>query len=117
MNMIEIREPLRIASQGNMDGVGAYVLPVGTVFYKEKVMPEGQTLYRVYFYHKGLIAHENLRQGDKITTPMWLHNLSRDEADNLFKQFPLSREDVLAAVEANKITRDDLVDILRSLPE
>jgi hypothetical protein len=116
MDMIETREPLRIASVTNPEGVGSHALPSGVVLYRDKIMPEGQTSYLTYFYHKGRIAHEELKPDDKRTIPSWLHNITAEEAENLFKQFPLSKQDVIAAVKANKITRDDLVDILRHLP-
>jgi hypothetical protein len=119
LKMIKTTEPLLI--EGNTDDQHDYVLPRGTTLYHDKSFPEGFERYLVYFNHKGVIAHEEVpmkpEYGGALVDPLWLSNIDADTLKALFKRFPLSKEDVAAAVKANAITRDDLADILRSQPE
>ncbi|TBN47429.1 hypothetical protein EYC95_10040 [Pseudomonas sp. BGI-2] len=119
MSMIKTKEPLLI--EGPNGDENYYVLPLGTTLYRDKSFPEGHDRYVVYLNHKGAIAHEEVPmrpeyQGDFIS-PLWMSNVDSDALKKIFKRFPLSKEDVAAAIKSNKITRDDLADIIRSLPE
>lgn len=129
MKIIRTHEPLLISpdiedisvSEGELENENCYVLPRGTRLYVDEYMPEGHVLYHAYFYHKGRIAHEiepmlPQYQGNLIA-PTWLYNIDSGGLARIFKRFPLSKKDVEAAVRANEMSRDDLVDIIRSLPE
>lgn len=118
MPMLRSKEPLLIESQfGEVD----YVLPAGTVLYHDRSFPEGHDRYIVYFNHKGVIDHEEVpmkpEYGGTFIDPLWLSNIDADVLEAIFRRFPLSRADVQAVIEANGITRDDLADIIRSLPQ
>ncbi|AJO78124.1 MULTISPECIES: hypothetical protein [Pseudomonas] len=118
MKMIKTKEPLLIESPTGDDNY--YVLPVGTTLYREKSFPEGHDRYVVYLNHKGNIAHEEVpmkpEYGGQLIDPLWVSNVDADTLKVLFNRFPLSKDDVVAAIKSNEITRDDLADIIRSLP-
>lgn len=119
MKAIKITEPLLIESENNDKNF--YVLPVGTVMYHEKGFSEGYSRYIVYFNHKGNIAHQenydNSEYDSQVISPSWLSNIDDEALKTLFIRFPLSKEDVRSAVQANQITKDDLIDIIRSMPD
>ncbi|MDR2487945.1 MAG: hypothetical protein LBD42_00310 [Desulfovibrio sp.] len=117
MKMYRINEPLQIS--GNDEGF--YFIPVGTVLYLEKSMDEGHDLYWTPFYHKGAIdateVHLEPKHEGRLVIPQWLNNIDKDQMEEIFSKFPLTKYDIKAAVRANHITRDDLADIIRSVPE
>ncbi|MFJ2688215.1 hypothetical protein ACIOYV_31320 [Pseudomonas sp. NPDC087342] len=119
LKMIKTKEPLLL--EGPNGDEHDYVLPVGTTLYHDKSYPEGFDRYLVYLNHKGVIAHEVVpmkpEYGGALIDPLWLSNIDADTLKDLFKRFPLSKEDVAAAIKANEITKDDLADIIRSMPE
>jgi len=127
MEIIRTLEPLLIAPEfgdeqgGELENENYYVLPRGVHLYVDEGMAEGHVRYRAYFYHKGHIAHEEVPMLPKYQgtffAPSWLHNVDSDTLARMFKRFPLTRKDVEEAVRANEITRDDLVNIIRALPE
>jgi len=117
--MIKTKEPLLI--EGPNGDENYYVLPLGTTLYHDKSFPEGHDRYVVYLNHKGAIAHEEVpmkpEYGGSFIDPLWMSNIDADTLKEIFKRFPLSKEDVAAAIKSNGFTRDDLADIIRSLPE
>jgi hypothetical protein len=119
MKMIKTKEPLLI--EGPNGDENYYVLPLGTTLYHDKSFPEGHDRYVVYLNHKGAIAHEEVpmkpEYGGSFIDPLWMSNIDADTLKEIFKRFPLSKEDVAAAIKSNGFTRDDLADIIRSLPE
>ncbi len=119
MKMIKTKEPLLI--EGPNGDENYYVLPLGTTLYHDKSFPEGHDRYVVYLNHKGAIAHDEVpmkpEYGGSFIDPLWISNIDVDTLKEIFKRFPLSKEDVVAAIKSNEITRDDLADIIRSLPE
>lgn len=119
MKMIKTKEPLLI--EGPNGDENYYVLPLGTTLYHDKSFPEGHDRYVVYLNHKGAIAHDEVpmkpEYGGSFIDPLWVSNIDVDTLKEIFKRFPLSKEDVVAAIKSNEITRDDLADIIRSLPE
>ncbi len=98
-----------------------YVLPAGTTLYYDKSFSEGHDRYIVYFYHKGVIAYEDVPMKPEykgnFVSPLWMSNVDADALKKMFKRFPLSKEDVAAVVKANGITKDDMADIIRSMPD
>ncbi|MEE3936002.1 hypothetical protein [Pseudomonas viridiflava] len=118
MKIIKTKEPLLIESPTGDDNY--YVLPTGTSLYREKSFPEGHDRYVIYLNHKGNIAHEDVpmkpEYDGQFIDPLWASNIDADTLKILFNRFPLSKEDVIAAIKSNEITRDDLADIIRSLP-
>ncbi|QVW26896.1 hypothetical protein KJF94_14280 [Pseudomonas hormoni] len=117
--MLRTKAPLLIEGVEGDDNY--YVLPAGVTLYYDKSFPEGHDRYIVYLNHKGAIAYEDVPmkpeyQGNFIS-PLWTSNIDSDALKKIFKRFPLSKEDVVAAIKSNEITRDDLADIIRSLPE
>ncbi|RON72681.1 hypothetical protein BK671_00875 [Pseudomonas fluorescens] len=119
MKMIKTEEPLLI--EGLNGDENAYVLPLGTTLYHDKSFPEGHDRYVVYLNHKGAIAHEEVSMkpeyGGSYIDPLWLANVDADNLKEIFKRFPLSKKDIAAAIKANEITKDDLADIIRSMPD
>ncbi|WP_367253589.1 hypothetical protein [Pseudomonas sp. stari2] len=119
LEMVKTQEPLLIEGQGGDDNY--YVLPMGTTLYHDKSFPEGHDRYVVYLNHKGAIAHEETpmkpEYGGSFIDPLWLANIDADTLKDIFKRFPLSRKDIFAALKANEITKDDLADIIRSMPD
>lgn len=117
--MIKTKEPLLI--EGPNGDENYYVLPLGTTLYHDKSFPEGHDRYVVYLNHKGAIAHEEVpmkpEYGGSFIDPLWVSNVDADTLKEIFKRFPLSKEDVAAAIKANEISKDDLADIIRSMPE
>jgi hypothetical protein len=115
--MFRIKEPLQISGEKR----GNYILPSGTVLYYDKSFGEGHSLYWIPFYHKGKIDWEEVHlepkhQGNLIL-PLWLYNIDTEQLKDLLKRFPLSKSDIKAANRVNEITKDDLIDIIRSMPE
>lgn len=119
VKMIKTKEPLLI--EGPNGDENYYVLPLGTTLYHDMSFPEGHDRYVVYLNHKGAIAHDEVpmkpEYGGSFIDPLWISNIDVDTLKEIFKRFPLSKEDVVAAIKSNEITRDDLADIIRSLPE
>jgi len=117
--MIKTKEPLLI--EGPNGDESYYVLPLGTTLYHDKNFPEGHDRYVVYLNHKGAIAHEEIpmkpEYGGSFIDPLWLANVNEETLKEIFKRFPLSKTDVAAAIKANEITKDDLADIIRSMPD
>lgn len=119
MKMIKTKEPLLI--EGPNGDESYYVLPMGTTLYHDKSFSEGHDRYVVYFNHKGTIAHEAVpmkpEYGGSFIDPLWLENVDADILKEIFKRFPLSKKDIAAAIKANEITKDDLADIIRAMPD
>lgn len=119
MKMIKTKEPLLI--EGPNGGENDYVLPQGTTLYHDKSFPEGHDRYVVYFNHKGPVAYKDVAlktgYGGPFIDPLWLADVDADTLKEIFKRFPLSKQDVAAAISASEITRNDLADIIRSMPE
>lgn len=117
MKMYRINEPLQISGE---DG-GHYFLPTGTVLYLEKSFDEGHDLYWTPFFHKGRIdateVHLEPKHQGRLVVPQWLNNLDGMQLKELFSAFPLTTSDIKAAVRANQLTREDLLEIIRSMPE
>ncbi|TWC50554.1 hypothetical protein FBY04_119142 [Pseudomonas sp. SJZ080] len=117
--MLRTQEPLLI--EGADGDEYFYALPAGVTLYYDKRFPEGHDRYIVYLNHKGAIAHEDVPMRPEyrgnFISPLWVSNIDPEILKKNFKRVPLSREDVAAAVKSNEITRDDLVDIIRSLPD
>jgi hypothetical protein len=116
--MFRIKEPLQISAQ---EDDGDYILPVGTVLYYDDSFDEGHTLYWTPFYHKGKIDWEEVHLEPKhqgvLIAPLWLNNIDAEQLKDLLKRFSLSKSYIKAAIKANEITKDDLIDIIRSIPE
>ncbi|MFP0197910.1 hypothetical protein ACKJSM_22400 [Pseudomonas sp. PHC1] len=119
LERVKTTEPLLIEGQGGDDNY--YVLPMGTTLYHDKSFPEGHDRYVVYLNHKGAIAHEEVpmkpEYGGSFIDPLWLANIDADTLKDIFKRFPLSKKDISAALKANEITKDDLADIIRAMPD
>lgn len=119
MKMIKTKEPMLIEGQGGDNNY--YVLPMGATLYYDKSFPEGHDRYIVYLNHKGSIAHEEVSMeseyGGSFVDPLWVANIDADTLKEIFKRFPLSKKDVSAALKANEITKDDLADIIRAMPD
>ncbi|NKF29548.1 MULTISPECIES: hypothetical protein [unclassified Pseudomonas] len=119
LEMVKTKEPLLIEGQDGDDNY--YVLPMGTTLYHDKSFPEGHDRYVVYLNHKGAIAHEEVpmkpEYGGSFIDPLWLANIDADTLKDIFKRFPLSKKDISAALKANEITKDDLADIIRAMPD
>ncbi|WP_248740710.1 hypothetical protein [Pseudomonas sp. MWU12-2029] len=119
LELVKTKEPLLVEGQGGDDNY--YVLPMGTTLYHDKSFPEGHDRYVVYLNHKGAIAHEEVpmkpEYGGSFIDPLWLANIDADTLKDIFKRFPLSKKDISAALKANEITKDDLADIIRAMPD
>lgn len=119
MKMYRTKEPLRISNNG--DDRYSYILPVGAVLYYDHDFDEGHSLYWTPVYHKGRFECEEVllepKHQGRLVVPLWLDNIDAAELKFLFNRFPLSRSDVEAVIKANHITKDDLIDIIRSMPE
>jgi hypothetical protein len=117
MKMFRIKEPLQISGEDD----GEYILPVGTVLYYEDSFAEGHSLFWTPFYHKGKIdweeVHLEQKHQGRLIVPLWLNNINAEQLKALFARLPLTKSDINAAIKANQITKDDLVDIIRSMPE
>lgn len=119
MKMIKTKEPMLI---GGKDGdENYYVLPMGTTVYYEKSFSEGFSRYMVYFNHSGPIVGDEVPMEPKyqgsLVDPLWLSDIDADTLKEIFKRFPLSKKDIAAAIKSNEITKDDLADIIRSMPD
>ena len=119
MQMIKTKEPLLI--EGPNGDENYYVLPLGTTLYHDKSFPEGHDRYVIYLNHKGAIAHEEVpmkpEYGGSFIDPLWVANVDSDNLKEIFKRFPLSKKDIAAAIKANEITKEDLADIIRAMPD
>lgn len=117
--MIKTKEPLLIEGSNGDDN--AYVLPLGTTLYYDQSYPEGFSRYWVYFNHKGVIAGDEVPMKPEyrgsLIDPLWLSNVDADTLKEMFKRFPLSKHDIAAAIKANALSKDDLADIIRSMPD
>lgn len=58
-----------------------------------------------------------LEWGGNYIAPVWLDKITKDELKEMMQHFPLSKSDVLEIIKSNELTRDDLADIARQLPE
>ncbi|OLF54793.1 hypothetical protein BTN82_11890 [Pseudomonas chlororaphis] len=109
MPSFKILEPLSIEGQGTG-------LPAGAVLFYDTSFAEGHSRYLAYFYHKGRIAQEALPNalwpGQARISPLWLENIDPGNAPGS----SVTREDVIAAVQAGQLSRQELAAIVESLP-
>ncbi|EPL03533.1 hypothetical protein [Pseudomonas sp. CF161] len=121
LGMLKIKtlEPLLIA--GPLEDDNVYALPPGTLLFQDTGFAEGHVRYLAYFYHKGAFAHEevpaDLEHGPTLGAPTWLYNVDLDNPDAPIPRPPMTRDDIVQAVRAGQVTRQDLSAILRSLPK
>ncbi len=119
MKMIKTREPMLIGGQNGDENY--YVLPMGATVYYDKSFSEGFSRYMVYFNHHGPIVGDEVPMEPKyqgsLVDPLWLSDVDADTLKEIFKRFPLSKKDIAAAIKSNEITKDDLADIIRSMPD
>ena len=118
--MYKTKEPLLI-SYREIEGNSFYVLPPGTVLYLDEVMPEGFCRFIIYANFRGIPHSEEISMkpewyGNYIA-PVWLDKITKDELKEMMQHFPLSKGDMLEIIKSNDLTRDDLADIVRQLPE
>ncbi|AZD35363.1 hypothetical protein C4K22_2620 [Pseudomonas chlororaphis subsp. aurantiaca] len=110
MSRFKTLEPLSI------EGQTAAALPAGTVLYYDTGFAEGHSRYLAYFYHKGVIAQEALPKafwpGQERISPLWLWNVDAEQAPAQ----TMTREDIVAAVKAGQLSRQELAAIVESLP-
>ncbi|MGY4663652.1 hypothetical protein ACVWZ9_004446 [Pseudomonas chlororaphis] len=110
MSRFKTLEPLSI------EGQAAVALPAGTVLYYDTGFAEGHGRYLAYFYHKGVIAQEALPKafwpGQERISPLWLWNIDPEQVP----EKTVTREDIVAAVQAGQLSRQELAAILQSLP-
>ncbi|QTT89473.1 hypothetical protein [Pseudomonas chlororaphis] len=103
-------EPLSI------EGQTAAALPAGTVLYYDTGFAEGHSRYLAYFYHKGVIAQEALPKvfwpGQEQISPLWLWNVDPEQVPAQ----TMMREDIVAAIQAGQLSRQELAAIVESLP-
>lgn len=118
VKMYRIKEPLLI-SNGEFEGI--YILPAGTVLYLDGSMPEGFYRFIIYANFNGIPDSEKipmkLEWGGNYIAPVWLEKITKDELKKMMQQFPLTKKNVLEIIKSNELTRDDLADIVRQLPE
>ncbi|AZC30537.1 hypothetical protein PUP68_14060 [Pseudomonas chlororaphis] len=111
MSRFKTLEPLSI------EGQTAAALPAGTVLYYDTGFAEGHSRYLAYFYHKGVIAQEALPKafwpGQASISPLWLWNVDPGQVPD---QAAMTREDIVAAVQAGQLSRQELAAIVESLP-
>ncbi|AZC88877.1 hypothetical protein C4K29_2576 [Pseudomonas chlororaphis subsp. piscium] len=111
MTSFKTLEPLSI------EGQTAAALPAGTVLYYDTGFAEGHGRYLAYFYHKGVIAQEALPKafwpGQASISPLWLWNVDPEQASD---KAVMTREDIVAAVRAGQLSRQELAAIVESLP-
>ncbi|AZD21807.1 hypothetical protein C4K24_2504 [Pseudomonas chlororaphis subsp. aurantiaca] len=109
MSRFKTLEPLSIEGQ-------AAALPAGTVLYYDTGFAEGHGRYLAYFYHKGVIAQEALPKafwpGQEQISPLWLWNIDPEQVP----EKTMTREDIVAAVQAGQLSRQELAAILQALP-
>lgn len=110
MSRFKTLEPLSI------EGQAAATLPAGTVLYYDTGFAEGHSRYLAYFYHKGVIAQEALPKafwpGQEQISPLWLWNIDPEQVP----EKTMTREDIVAAVQAGQLSRQELAAILQALP-
>lgn len=120
MKVYRTKEPLLI-SYREIEGNPFYVLPPGTVLYLDEVMPEGFCRFMIYANFRGIPNSEEISMkpewGGNYIAPVWLDKITKDELKEMMQHFPLSKGDVLEIIKSNELTRDDLADIVRQLPE
>ncbi|SDZ54612.1 hypothetical protein [Pseudomonas sp. NFIX28] len=111
MSRFKTLEPLAI------EGQASAALPVGTVLYHDTSFAEGHSRYLAYFYHKGVIAQEALPKvfwpGQASISPLWLWNIDTEQASD---KTAITREDIVAAVQAGQFSRQELAIIVEALP-
>lgn len=116
MPILRLTEDLRIETASTE---GDYILPRGTMLYYVRGMAEGHQLYLTYFYHKGAMQFTELpaeaTYKGTLIAPQWLETLDTDAAKTA--RVPLSRADIAAAIQASGLTKRELADIIRTLPE
>ncbi|MGE7957350.1 hypothetical protein ACQKQA_12295 [Pseudomonas sp. NPDC089530] len=89
-------------------------LPAGTELFYDRSFAEGHSRYLAYFYHKGVIAQEALPTafwpGQARISPLWLANVEPGQVR------AMTREDIVAAVRAGQLSRQELAAIVEALP-
>jgi len=108
----KIKEPLLIEGEQQKN---YSILPIGSVMYLDKSWPEGHETFHVYFHFKGDLASTPV--DPNVISPAWLRTVDRDELPNLLNEYPLSTEELIAILKSRKISKAELVQILRDWPE
>lgn len=108
----QLEEPLLIEGQRQ----NSYsLLPAGTVLYYDKSWDEGHSTYHVYFNFKGdFKSSEVSAEG---IDPIWLRNIPKDELPKFLAEYPLSSQDLQIILKSSRVTKQDLVQILRDWDE
>lgn len=100
------------------DGNPYYILPSKTVLHHVDDYDEGHSVYKVHFYYKGdPPADEFSADKENLICPLWLGDIDASTLKDMFMRFPLSKEDVQSIIKVNGLTKADLADIIRSLPD
>jgi len=94
-----------------------YLLPAGTTLYFDKAFPEGHARYITYLNYKGpaLDLQESDREG--FIAPSWIHQIGKEELENLMNKYPLSKDDLKRILKSNSFTRAELIEIINSYQE
>lgn len=107
-----IEEPLLIEGDQQKN---YSLLPAGSVLYLDKSWPEGHETFHVYFHFKG--SFKATPADPKTISPLWLRTVEREELPKLLNEYPLSKEDLMALLQARNVTKAELTQILREWPE
>lgn len=105
------KEPLLIAGEQNYYSV----LPAGTVIYYDRAWPEGHQTYHVYFHFKGDL--KAAPADASMISPLWLRTVDPEELPKLLHDYPVSKDELVAILKARKITKAELVQIVREWPD
>jgi hypothetical protein len=87
------------------------LLPQGTVLYYDKNWDEGHSTYHVYFNFKG--EFKSAAVPARGIDPVWLRTVPSDELPKLLADYPVSLDELTAILKAKRVTKQDLVQILR----
>lgn len=106
----KLSEPLLFLSS---DGSHHHLLPAGATLFFQKGYDEGHAIYAMEVVFKGKFEAERITDLQQAE-PLWVDTIYDTDLQELVKNYPISKDDLVRILKARKMTRDDLADIVRN---
>ena len=121
MHKFILKSPMVIFTEKDKT-LPCFIFPKGVSVYYDSDSKyfDGFTRYIVYVNISDADTGDNSileKSSDKSISPVWLHKIDKDTLEFMLHNFPLSKNDLSLIIKENGITKDDLADIIRNMPD
>lgn len=120
-NIFILKSPMAIFTDEDKT-LPCFIFPKGTSLYYDSDSKyfDGFSRYIIYVNISDADTGDNSileRSSDKMISPVWLYKIDKDTLEFILHNFPLSKSDLSLIIKESGITKDDLADIIRSMPD